>query len=48
MDRLDFSKDLNAFSYMYKNKNSDIFTINDESQKEYSFQDYIILCIIGF
>ena len=33
MDRLDFSKDLNAFSYMYKNKNSDIFIINDESQK---------------
>ena len=33
MDRLDFSKDLNAFSYMYKNKNNDIFIINDESQK---------------
>ena len=33
MDRLDFSKDLNTFSYMYKNRNSDIFTINDESQK---------------
>ena len=33
MDRLDFSKDLNTFSYMYKNKNSDIFIINDESQK---------------
>ncbi len=33
MDRLDFSKDLNTFSYMYKNKKSDIFTINDESQK---------------
>ena len=35
MDRLDFSKDLNAFSYMYKNKNSDIFIINDESQKKF-------------
>ncbi len=34
MDRLDFSKDLNTFSYMYKNKNSDIFIINDESQKK--------------
>ena len=24
MDRLDFSKDLNAFSYMYKNKNDNL------------------------
>lgn len=32
MDRLDFSKALNTFTYSYKNKNSDIFIINDESQ----------------
>ena len=33
MNRLDFSKDLNKFSFFYKNKNSAIFEINDESQK---------------
>ena len=33
MNRLDFSKDLNKFSFFYKNKNSAIFEINDESQQ---------------
>lgn len=33
MNRLDFSKDLNKFSFSYKNKDNAIFDINDESQK---------------
>jgi len=33
MDRLDFSKDLNSFSFSYDKKDSAIFELNDESQK---------------
>jgi len=33
MDRLDFSKDLNTFSFSYNKKDVAIFELNDESQK---------------
>ena len=33
MNRLDFSKDLNTFSYSYNKKDIAIFELNDESQK---------------
>lgn len=33
MDRLDFSKDLNTFSFSYNKKDNAIFKLNDESQK---------------
>ncbi len=33
MDRLNFSKDLNAFSFSYNKKDTAIFGLNDESQK---------------
>jgi uncharacterized protein (UPF0332 family) len=33
MNRLDYSKDLNTFSYSYNKKDIAIFELNDESQK---------------
>ena len=33
MDRLDYSKDLNTFSFSYNKKDVAIFKLNDESQK---------------
>ncbi len=33
MNRLDYSKDLNSFSYSYNKKDIAIFELNDESQK---------------
>lgn len=33
MDRLEYSKDLNAFSFSYNNKDVAIFELNNESQK---------------
>ena len=48
MNRLDYSKDLNTFSYSYNKKDIAIFELNDESQKEFFYQDYIMLYIIEF